>query len=697
MKKLISVLLSITLAALCFSSLVLSADTAETAQDGRSYVIWDADPTKVSTEDGANAKPNVESWEEALRPSGTAVVDYSEDVPSFKLTTGFYYNKGVSFRSGTTMFGQDNTPIAFTGWMNHRDVFQAIAPYVSVSYDVYVEDEQNRNAHIKMTAMPNDAEAWVKDAFHEFGTLDDFDGIPANQWVSRTAKIGSINDGNKNWSQGFIVVSLEWFPDCDEEANMTFKIRNLKLTVNESDRDEINAALAGIDGIDTKNWFTGTYDGSDTDWRFPTTSDGLDYFAGLAAFDKGSAYSTNRNDVTVSGSENGTVSDNQTGIYAGETVTVTATPNEGYEAVVSAEDGNGDVVALTDNGDGAYSFIMPASPVNVTVSFFENISYVIWDADPTKVSTEDGSNARPNFESWEEGIRTNGTAAVDYSEDVPSFKLTTSQLWYAGSSVFKSGTDMYGQNNTPTVFTGWMNHRDVFQAIAPYVSVSYDVYVEDAQSRSSNIKLTAMAEYPIDWDNAKTSFEEIGTFDSFGNVPANQWVSRTAKIGAISDGYRDGKWSQGYIVVEFDGYNGSEDAAATIKIRNLKLTVKERDRDAINAALSGIDGIDTKNWFTGNYNGSETDWRFPTTSDGLDYFAGLTAFDESSFYSVNRETGDLNSDGSTDIVDLVRFKKYAADSTVGVNYAARDCDGNNLYSSASDLAALRKILLGCIL
>ena len=33
MKKLISVLLSITLAVLCFSSLVLSADTAETAQE----------------------------------------------------------------------------------------------------------------------------------------------------------------------------------------------------------------------------------------------------------------------------------------------------------------------------------------------------------------------------------------------------------------------------------------------------------------------------------------------------------------------------------------------------------------------------------------------------------------------------------------------------------------------------------------
>ena len=294
MKKIISVLLSITLAVLCFSSLVLSADTAETAQGGRSYVIWDADPTKVSTEDGANAKPNVESWEEALRPSGTAVVDYSENVPSFKLTTGLYYNEGVSFRSGTTMYGQNNTPIAFTGWMNHRDVFKAIAPYVTISYDVYVEDAQNRNAHIKITAMPNDMEKWKKTAFEEFGTFDNFDGIPANQWVSRTAKISSVNDGSQNWSQGFIVVSMERFTDCDESEKMTFKIRNLKLTVNESDRDKINAALAGINGIHTKNWFTGTYDGSETDWRFPTAGDGLDYFAGLAAFDESSFYSVNR-------------------------------------------------------------------------------------------------------------------------------------------------------------------------------------------------------------------------------------------------------------------------------------------------------------------------------------------------------------------------------------------------------------------
>lgn len=48
MKKIISVLLSITLAVLCFSSLAVSADPTKTAQDDRSYVIWEANPLNLS-------------------------------------------------------------------------------------------------------------------------------------------------------------------------------------------------------------------------------------------------------------------------------------------------------------------------------------------------------------------------------------------------------------------------------------------------------------------------------------------------------------------------------------------------------------------------------------------------------------------------------------------------------------------------
>ena len=141
----------------------------------------------------------------------------------------------------------------------------------------------------------------------------------------------------------------------------------------------------------------------------------------------------------------------------------------------------------------------------------------------------------------------------------------------------------------------------------------------------------------------------------------------------------------------------SETNPVTVKIRNFRITLKENDKAVINQALSAIDGIDNIKWFTTDWEGN-ANLNNPTDGNGrTDYFALLCNYDSVSNYSTSFTAGDLNSDGSTDILDLVRFKKYAADSTVGVNYAARDCDGNNLYSSASDLAALRKILLGCTL
>ena len=54
----------------------------------------------------------------------------------------------------------------------------------------------------------------------------------------------------------------------------------------------------------------------------------------------------------------------------GESVTITAAPDEGYRVdSVTVTDKNGNPVAVTDNGDGIYTFRMPASPVTVAASF----------------------------------------------------------------------------------------------------------------------------------------------------------------------------------------------------------------------------------------------------------------------------------------------------------------------------------------
>jgi hypothetical protein len=55
---------------------------------------------------------------------------------------------------------------------------------------------------------------------------------------------------------------------------------------------------------------------------------------------------------------------------AGEKVTITLNPDEGYEvAGVTVTDANGNPVAVTDNGDGTYSFTMPSTKVSVSPAF----------------------------------------------------------------------------------------------------------------------------------------------------------------------------------------------------------------------------------------------------------------------------------------------------------------------------------------
>ena len=56
----------------------------------------------------------------------------------------------------------------------------------------------------------------------------------------------------------------------------------------------------------------------------------------------------------------------------GDTVTITVTPDEGYEVdEVIVTDRNGNPVEVIDNGDGTWSFVQPAGGVTVTVTFRE--------------------------------------------------------------------------------------------------------------------------------------------------------------------------------------------------------------------------------------------------------------------------------------------------------------------------------------
>ena len=72
--------------------------------------------------------------------------------------------------------------------------------------------------------------------------------------------------------------------------------------------------------------------------------------------------------------ENGSVSVSPKNASQGDRVTITAEPDEGYELdSLKVLDKNGKELALTDKGDGRFTFIMPAGRVEVKAAFTEEV------------------------------------------------------------------------------------------------------------------------------------------------------------------------------------------------------------------------------------------------------------------------------------------------------------------------------------
>lgn len=87
----------------------------------------------------------------------------------------------------------------------------------------------------------------------------------------------------------------------------------------------------------------------------------------------GGGSSTPRYAVTVPDkTENGSLSVTPKNAKKGSDVTITATPDKGYEVGdIVAKDAKGNKLTLKDNGDGTYTFTMPASKVTIEATFAE--------------------------------------------------------------------------------------------------------------------------------------------------------------------------------------------------------------------------------------------------------------------------------------------------------------------------------------
>ena len=108
----------------------------------------------------------------------------------------------------------------------------------------------------------------------------------------------------------------------------------------------------------------------------PTGSTGNRTYTAHWRYNGGSSGGSSSYPITVpSKTENGTVTVSPKNASAGSTVTITVKPDSGYVLeTISVTDKNGNDLKLTDKGNGKYTFTMPASKVEIKVTFMEDNS-----------------------------------------------------------------------------------------------------------------------------------------------------------------------------------------------------------------------------------------------------------------------------------------------------------------------------------
>ena len=117
----------------------------------------------------------------------------------------------------------------------------------------------------------------------------------------------------------------------------------------------------------------------------------------------GSTSSSNRYEITKpSKVENGSIKVSDSKAEKGDTVTITVTPDEGYELdKLAVYDKDGDKIDLKDKGDGKFTFEMPKGDVEIEVSFaqiedetvkanFADVAADAWYADAVQYVYENG-------------------------------------------------------------------------------------------------------------------------------------------------------------------------------------------------------------------------------------------------------------------------------------------------------------------
>ena len=140
--------------------------------------------------------------------------------------------------------------------------------------------------------------------------------------------------------------------------------------------------------------------------------------------------------VSAPSTKNGDVTVSPKNASKGDRVTITVTPDKGYELdKLTAKDASGNKLKLTDKGNGKYTFTMPGSKVTVSAEFVEEQAASIFADVPT-----DAYYAKAVEWAVKKGI-TNGKANGLFGSNDPCTRgQIVTFLWRAAGSPAPKGT-----------------------------------------------------------------------------------------------------------------------------------------------------------------------------------------------------------------------------------------------------------------
>ena len=291
---------------------------------------------------------------------------------------------------------------------------------VTYLYKVKDEDDSTYSA-----AVPTAAGSYmVKATFPATGNYEeatataDFTIAQAAPTVSITAEPASLVGGG--------TVKLTVTTDAPEKVVPTCE----GVTITENSDGAFSALLPN----ETKTYtFTATYAGDD---NHKEATDICQVSVTRRSSSGGSSSSGRSYAVSVPSAKNGDVTVSPKNASKGDRVTVTVTPDKGYELdSLTVKDVSGNKLKLTDKGNGKYTFTMPGSKVTVSAEFVEEQAASTFADVPT-----DAYYAKAVEWAVKKGI-TNGKANGLFGSNDPCTRgQIVTFLWRAAGSPAPKGT-----------------------------------------------------------------------------------------------------------------------------------------------------------------------------------------------------------------------------------------------------------------